>query len=244
MPAEDQSHLRSFVCSLGHELRITGRCLSEDLGDSPEASFDELAKRHGIVKAFRRERSAATTGVDTLGPGGGVRPLTVLRHTHHWRGVTWFDQEAGVVWLCACARHRSGQSDDAFPHFSILRESDRIWPRDGDYEVLAADRGEQFAAFVVIEAPRLLAMARAAPDTEIVLVIGREPVTIVVQVVETLEETFVAVSGLHLTPQLFQLLLVALYPDRRFGDWRAVQRLPTRDLDRPRAELCYSIVHG
>jgi hypothetical protein len=244
VPAKDQPHLRSFVCSLGHELRITGRCLREDLVDASDASFDELAKRHGIIKAFRRERRNATAGVDTLGPGGGVRTLTVLRHTNDWRGVTWFDQEKGVVWLCACGWHRSGQPGDAFPHFTTLRQNSGIWPSDDDYEALEADRGEQFAAFVVTEAPRFLAAARAAPETEIVMVIGREPVAIVVRVVETLEETFVAFSGLRLAPPLFVLLFVALYPDRGFKDWRTEPRLPTRELDRPRAELCFSILHG
>jgi len=244
VPANDQPHLRSFVCSLGHELRVTGRCLSEDLGDSSGASFDELANRHRIIKAFRRERSSATAGVDALSPGGGERTLTVLRHSNDWRGVTWFDQDARVVWLCACGWHRSGKPDDAFAHFRTLRLSSEIWPSDDDYEALEADRGEQFAAFVVTEAPRLLAAARATPDKEIVWVIGPEPVAIVVQVVETLEETFVAFSVLRQPPQLFQLLLVALYPDRGFKDWRPEPRLPTRELDRTWAEFCLSIVHG
>jgi hypothetical protein len=76
------------------------------------------------------------------------------------------------------------------------------------------------------------------------MIIGHEPVAIVVQVVETLEETFVAVSGLHLLPSLYQLLLVALYPDRPFSEWRPAQRLPTRLLDHTRAEFCVSILHG
>jgi hypothetical protein len=232
------------VCGAGHELRITSRCLSEDLNDVHEAPFDELARRHGIVRAFRRERRGATAGADTLGPAGGERPLTVLRHTHNWRGVTWFEEDAGVVWLCACGWHRSGQDDDAFRRFGALRDDQRIWPSGEDYEALAADRGEQFAAFVVADAPRLLAVARAAPDIEHVLSIGREPVAMVVRVIETLEETFVAVSGVNLTPPLFQLLLVALYPDRRFDEWRSELRLPTRELDRTRAEFCLSIVHG
>lgn len=243
MAAGDRLHLRSFVCRAGHELRVAGRCLTEDLNESFEASFEELEKRHGIVRAFRRERRASTVGADTLGPAGGSRPLTVLRHTHNWRGVTWLDEEVGVVWLCACGWHRSGQTDDAFQQFEALRDDGRIWPIDEDYEALAADRGEQFVAFVISDAPRLLATARAAPEIEHVLTIGREPVALVVRVIETLEETFVAVSGVNLTPPLFQLLLVSLYPDRRFEEWRPEPRLPTRELDHTRAEFCLSIVH-
>jgi len=242
--APDRTHLRSFVCATGHELRITHRCLRDDLSDSCEAPFDKLANRHGIIRAFRRERRHATAGADTLGPRGGIRPLTVLRHTDTWRGVTWFDESVGVVWLCACGRHRSGQPDDAFPQFTGLRESGRIWPSDDEYEALAADRGERFAAFVVDDAARLLAAARVAPDIEHVLVIGGHPIAMVVRVVETLEETFVAFSLQNFSPDLFQVLLVALYPDRQFEEWRQEKRLPTRELDHTHSEFCMSIVHG
>lgn len=239
----DRSHLRSFVCALGHELRVTKRCLTDDVADSCDASFDELVGRHGIIRAFLRERRGATSGMDTLGPGGGDRPLTVLRHTNDWRGVTWYDEETAVVWLCACARHRSGQPDDAFPRFEALRQTGHIWPIADDYESLAADRGEQFISFVLSDAPRLLAKAQAEPDIEHTMVIGLEPVSIVVEVVETLEETFVAVSAVRLLPSQFQVLLAALYPDRSFMDWRSADRLPTRPLDHTRAEFCMSIVH-
>lgn len=244
MAARDRAHLRSFVCVAGHELRITRRCVSNDLGDSAEASFDELANRHGIVKAFRRERRAATAGVDSIGSAGGDRPLTVLRHTHHWRGATWFDPELGVVWLCACRRHRSGDPDDAFPYFLELRDAGQIWPDDDDREALEVDRADQFTAFVLTDAPALLAAARAAPEAEQVATIGREPVAIVVRIVETMEETFVAVSGLRLSLPGLQLLLVALYPERGFEEWRTEASLPTRPLDPTRAEICLSIVHG
>jgi len=240
----DRPHLGSFVCADGHELRITARCLGEDLGGAPNATFADMAGRHGIVSAFRRERSSATAGPDHLGSSRGRRPLTVLRHTNDWRGVTWFDGAENVVWLCACARHRSGTPDDAFPFFRTLQDVGLIWPTDDDYEALAADRGAQFAAFVLDDAPRLLQMARDEPATEQVLTIGREPVSVVVHIVETLEHTFVAVSILTLTPSQYQLLLVALYPDRAYEEWQYEQCLPTRELDRARAEYCMSIVHG
>lgn len=208
------------------------------------ATFEELAARHPIVRAFRRERRAATAGPDTLGPPGGQRPLTVLRHSNDWRGVTWHDPDATVVWLCASGWHRSGQPDDAFQLFARLKDEGRIWPAAEDYDALAADRTEQFAAFVIDDAPRLLAMARAEPEVEQVLAIGQEPVALVVHVVETLEETFVAVSVQNISMQMYQLLLVALYPERSFKDWRVEQRLPTRDLDYARSEVCMSILHA
>jgi hypothetical protein len=90
----------------------------------------------------------------------------------------------------------------------------------------------------------LLAAARAEPDTEQVLQIGLEPVAIVVHVVETLEETFVAVSGVTLTLPMLQLLLATLYSDSKWEEWQQAQRLPTRELDQKRSEFCLSIVHG
>ena len=243
MPATDTPHLRSLVCAAGHELRVTCRCLTEDLGSAVGATFEELAARHPMVRAFQRERRAATAGPDTLGPAGGERSLTVLRHSNDWRGVTWHDPDATVVWLCASGWHRSGQPDDAFQLFARLKDEGRIWPGE-DYDALAADRTEQFAAFVIDDAPRLLAMARAEPEVEQVLAIGQEPVALVVHVVETLEETFVAVSVQNISMQMYQLLLVALYPERSFKDWRVEQRLPTRDLDYARSEFCMSIFHA
>jgi len=243
VPATDIPHQRSLVCAAGHELRVTCRCLTEDLGSAVGATFEELAARHPIVRAFRRERRAATVGPDTLGPPGGQRPLTVLRHSNDWRGVTWHDPDATVVWLCASGWHRSGQPDDAFQLFARLKDKG-IWPTAEDYDALAADRTEQFAAFVIDDAPRLLAMARAEPEVEQVLAIGQEPVALVVHVIETLEETFVAVSVQNISMQMYQLLLVALYPERSFKDWRVEQRLPTRDLDYARSEVCMSILHA
>ncbi len=200
-------------------------------------------QRYEIVGAFVRERYARTAGTDVLRPAG-PRPLTILRHTHDWRGTTWFDEQQDVVWLCSThGHHRSRESDDSFLYFLALRDEGLIWPTGEDYEDLAADRGTQFAAFVVDLAPDLLAEARANPGVECSRTIGREPIAIVVEIVETLEETYVAVSGLTITPPLLNVLLASLYPNRSFEDWRFEDRLPTRDLDVQRAEFCLSILH-
>lgn len=244
MVAEDTAHEGSYLCSKGHELRITLRCRSEDLGDAGDLPFEELTTRHSMVKAFVRERALETAGTDTLGLGATDRPLTVLRHTHHWRGVTWFDASTGVVWLCACATHRSGQSDDAFPYFEDLRRSGRIWPTDDDQFALERDRRSQFSALVTREAPALLASARSAPNHEYVARIGDVKMGILVRSVDTIEETFLALPMGKMLPDEFQLLLVALYPDRPFEDWSCEDRLPTRNLDQTKAEMCFSIVNG
>jgi hypothetical protein len=56
------------------------------------------------------------------------------------------------------------------------------------------DRAERFAYVVAEEASELLAAARARPGVEQRRVIGTtQPVGLIVHVVETLDETFVAV---------------------------------------------------
>lgn len=206
--------------------------------------FDELVNRHSMVKAFQRERRLVTSGVDIFRPSNPQRPLTLLRHGNDWRGLTWFDKSEKVVWLCACSWHRSGEPGDAFRIFDSLHHSEQVWPTDKDYEALTNDRGQQFAVFVLLDAPRVLAEARADPEIEKQILVGLQPVSIVVQRVETLEETFVAVSGRKLMPQHFQLLLVSLFPESPLSDWQLVDHLPTRALDRTAAEFCMSIVHG
>lgn len=239
----ERYYLGSCISVVGHELRITERCLIDDLHEPVTSKFDDLMNRHEIVKAFRRERSSVTAG-DILRPSDGKQDLTVLRHGNDWRGVTWFDEEEKVVWLCACGWHRSGQSGDAFHLFASLRSGNQMRPTDDDYETLIVERSERFAAFVMIDAPVLLANARAEPEIEQNLLIGLESVSIVVQRLETLEETFVAFSVKNLMPTLYQLLLVSLFRENEHLDWNFHDRLPTRELDRTRSEVCMSIVHG
>ena len=239
-----ECHLRSFVCRAGHELRVTERCVVDDLGRGRDMDFATLL-RHEIVKALRNQRHTVVHGTDTVGPAAGDDTFWVLRYSHHHRGATWFDTEENVVWLCAYARHRSGEPFDAFERFPQLIGEGLMRPTASDYEALRDDRAERFAAVVSFEAQDLLAAARAQPGVEERRVIGTtQPVGLVVHVVETLEETYVAVFGDTTGLAQLQLLLAALYPDRELEEWRPEQRLPTRDLNLERGEFCLSIVHG
>lgn len=236
-------HLRSFICAAGHELRVTRRCVEADLGLGPDDHLEHLL-RHPIIKAFISERTSELRGTTTVGPAAGDNTLWVLRRTHRHRGATWYDQELNVVWLCAYSRHRSGDPDDAFPKFDEMRESREIWPLDEDRQALLDDRAERFAAVVQQEGEELLKEARAEPGVEHTRVIGTtHPVGLLVHIVETLEETYLAISGATMNPAQLQLLLVALYPDSAFNEWRPEERLPTRELDVTRAEFCLSIAH-
>jgi hypothetical protein len=135
-------------------------------------------------------------GTDTVGPTGGGDAIWVLRYTGNHRGATWFDANQNVVWLCAYARHRSGTDNDAFQQFPVLIRENGMLPTEADYEALAKDRAERFAAVVCFDAPKLLADARAHAGVEVRGVIGTtQPAGLVVHLVETLEETYLAVFG-------------------------------------------------
>lgn len=223
---------------------MTARCAVTDLGGTAEMMFEDLL-RYPIVSTLRNERQTVVYGTTTVGPAAGDDTLWVLRSGNDHRGATWFDRTDKVVWLCAYGRHRSGEPEDAFQHFAALLRSGAILPTAADRQALAEDHAEQFAHVVGGEAPELLVAARARPGVEQRRVIGTtQPVGLLVHVVDTLEETFVAVYGDTTMLAQLQLLLVALYPDRAFDEWRCEQRLPTRELNLTRGEFCLSIVGG
>lgn len=228
----------------GHELRITKRCIEDDLNGRMGVQFEDLVNRHEIVKAFHRERRNVTEGEHPFRHEGSEINLTILRHGHDWRGVTWFDRKEKVVWLCACARHRSGTTRDAYPRFKNLCVNNQIEPVDEDYATLISERNGRFSFFVKSDAPALLVKARAEPEIEMSQLIGLESVSILVVRVETLEEIFVVFSAKNLMPVLVLQLLIPLVRDSTFPDWKWRERLPTRELDRSKDEICLSIVHG
>lgn len=214
----------------------------EDLGLRHDADFESLLA-HDIVQALQHKRGTSLEGTSSVGPLAGADTLWVLRQGNDHRGTTWFDVEENVVWLCAYGWHRSGQPGDAFQYFAGLISARRIRPTAGDYEALGDERAERFAAVVAVEAQELLATARANPEIEHRRVIGRsQPAGMIVRLILTAEETFVAVFGDTTDLARLQMLLVALYPNRGFLEWRYEQRLPTRELDHRRGELCFSIV--
>ncbi len=97
------------------ELRITARCLEEDLGQPRDTRFERLRKLP-IVKALTRDRydrAEDTRQVHPLSSTSGL-PVWVLSHQDQ-RGGTLHDQEKRVIWLLASRRQRSGARDDFYP---------------------------------------------------------------------------------------------------------------------------------
>jgi hypothetical protein len=235
-------HRGTLLCE-EYELRVTARCLRDDLGERHVERFEmQRAQRHEIVRAFCSKRSESPVGTGSVGPSAGARTLHPLRHGHDHRGATWFDRDERVVWLCACGNHRSGEADDAFQHFAALIQDGLIYPEAEDYERLNDDRAERFAVLAPTELSELRAAAEARAGEEVRAVIGgAEELGIVVIVVETLDELFVICSQAALAdPTRVTIILVALCPDRALDDWDFVKEVPTRALRTD--EIGFSIV--
>ncbi len=160
--------------------------------------------------------------------------------------MTWWDRSEKVVWLCAYhGKHRSGAADDPFKkHFPELIAAKRMKPAALDYEALFAERDERFVDLVQADAQALLAEARREPGTEKRAVVGGEAsVGCLVEVVETLEETYVAFFIEEVTYERFVILLNAFYVSR-FEEWEQVREMPHRAIDEASGEVCYRYLKG
>lgn len=246
MPPLGRYHRGALICR-AYELRITQRCLADDLGErraDPEdldgsAELQDLT-RHQIVVAFVNERAERPIGAREVGRGRNDRTLWRLGRGHDHRGATWHDEEAGVVWLCACGHHRSGQADDAFQHFHRLIEADIIYPSEEDDLLLEDERARRFVELLPDDAAALRAEAERQPETEVRGTIGdTHEVGVVSVVVEMIgNELFIAFAARDLYAQVV-LVLAAFAPDAAWDDWQQMPQLPTRPL--VPGEVCFSI---
>jgi hypothetical protein len=144
--AQTELHRGGCLCQT-HELRITGRCLVDDLGMPADTSFED-ALQHPIVQALLSKRRTDTGSGKTVGPKAGENTLFRLAMGDDHRGATWFDANERVVWLCAYGWHRSGERDDAFQLFHQLIDDDEIYPTDDDYRRLFLDQQRRFVELV------------------------------------------------------------------------------------------------
>jgi len=107
------------------------------------------------------------------------------------------------------------------------------------------DRGHRFADTLYEDAQHLLARARSNPGVEQIGVLGGEQTTgVVVDVVDTLEETYIAFSVVGLDTSRLVMILGAFDVEAAFRDWELVDRLPTRLTRSADGEICYRILRG
>lgn len=215
----------SFLCP-DWELRITERCLVDDLGLRVDQGFDSWRK-HEIVEAFvskRVDRSYDTRDVNGLQHGHQV---WVLARGHDHRGATWFDEKNRVVWLLAYRLHRSGQDDDFFPFCRGL--GDALYPTVTDYEGLFRDRDHRVAALIRIEAPLALHKAAETPGEERRFKIGGEyGASVAVWHEEDIDATETIVAIRADCPKEYVMAVLAAL--RGSSNWQPAYKLPSREL--------------
>lgn len=209
------------------ELRVTGRCLKEDLAAATDVPFEELRK-HEIIKALIRERTQRTDDTRQVHPLTCGQPVWVLARGHDHRGATWFDEQERVVWLLAYGRHRSGQAEDFFPYCKDLDEADRLLPSASDYEALLRERDKRFAWSITIEAPVALKKARDSGVEELVMLGGEYGACVAVEAEPEIEATTLAFRTDTVPFSHVPLILAAFHAE--VTDWEQVFEMPSRPL--------------
>ena len=137
-------------------LRITERCLTEDLGQPADARSDATANadRHPLVHAFVAERGQTSHGPDPLKCAWETGAPVFTIHHGTSRGATWHHEALNVVWLLGIADAHN------YDHLCDLAKNDRLMPVAVDVERLVADQAPTFAKALIEDVPALIDRAR------------------------------------------------------------------------------------
>lgn len=150
---------------MDYVLRATKRCLVDDLGFSEEAAagpLEDLAGSDAVLEAFLDKRGQHPEGQETI-QGLTSRIVAYSLHSGEYRGITWYQEKAGVVWLLAAGFHRSGKPDDAYPYFLRLDTEDRLLPTSEDVQLHVACQTKDFARALIVAVPAIIEQVRAKP---------------------------------------------------------------------------------
>lgn len=236
----------AYICK-DWELRVTARCLDEDLNADGAASFESIQGLE-IVKAFVKDRATQPSASKQISPLSSGQEMWRLGYGHDHRGATFYDEDEAVIWLAAYGRHRSGDPDDFFPYCKRLDAEGRLLPVQADIARMYRDRDRRFIEAVTIEAPVALKAAREA-DGEYRCTIGGElGAGLAIEVIDELEATSITVAfkpaaGGHLTRVTMEqgeVLLQAL----ACGTWTIIARMPSRDLEDDEVAFTIMLVAG
>ena len=206
------------------------RCLTEDLGLTPpwlDADLGEL--EDPWLGELRRIAPVSPLGQKRVLSIGS--PLVYRLRFPAERGVTWADEEHGVVWLCAVHRRQEGSDDDACTWFAKLHTGGKLLPsgddrlRDRAEAVIRLQRGLTAAML------RLIDEAQSRKGSELKADLGGYlPCRALVLGSGRIEEIWCALSaraadGTHVRDELRDILFAALeahFPDAVFearSDW-------------------------
>jgi hypothetical protein len=173
----------------GYELRVAERCLIEDLGfrdRDAERGLADLAAGDTdgahLLRSFldKRDASPEAADEDVMNRlATGTPAMYILRRGARQRGLTWFDAEAGIVWLVAAHHaHRSGESDDSYAYFRGLSRAD-VLPSREDMKAMRTERANEATDAIFDEVPRLMEEAAKTRNVEVRGHVGRVPISMV-----------------------------------------------------------------
>lgn len=175
MSIEDESP------SVQPDLWVTARCLDDDL-NVPSTPQDARQRRgeHVLVDAFVDKRSALPEGQETISLES--RGTWYTLHAERYRGVTWHQRMAGVVWLAGAGYHRDGDRTDAYNAIRDLDTRGLLAPDRADYVELDRWRVRRLAEELMTEPQRLVRVARENPgEVCTALLAGRISVRVAVE---------------------------------------------------------------
>jgi hypothetical protein len=216
-------HLGAYICA-EWELRITDRCMTEDLGCASGTPFEDLPD-DGAIRAFKKNRSETATGTRQVSPLTQGMEVWVLSAGAKLRGGTWYEPVDSVIWLVAVGPHKSGQPNDFFPYCKALDADGRLAPTIEDVTAMLLERDARIMEAIAIEGPLVLQHAREAGH-EVKVRIGHQPAAIGIEAAAELEAITVAFDAGSLDFDLVPIILQAIQP----GEWDVADSMPSRAL--------------
>jgi len=175
-------------------VRPTIRCLEEDLALTlPNEDVDLGEIEHDLLSEARRIAPTSPKGQKRI--QAIADPLVFRIRQSVWRGATWVDEGASIMWLLAAATREEGSQDDAYEYFEALHRQGRLLPTDDDRRRDRVEAGARLLSRIQEEAPAYLAEARDRPGQDATFVLAGI-LEIRLHVIRTpqLEEIWLAVS--------------------------------------------------
>ena len=150
-----------------HELRLTLRAC-EELDVDCAQSIDDLVDEHQLIRAFVDMRTQQVTGQETTQLPRSSYVVFNL-HAGRWRGLTWWDEATGVVWLLGGGFHRSGDRSDAYAVLKGRDVAGELFPTKEDYRRLgpSTPTAESFTKDLDESARSFVEEAIDEPGTEV-----------------------------------------------------------------------------
>jgi len=200
-------------------LAATCRCLTDDLAFPADACANTLEslRQAPIVAAFLGRRSMDPTGSEP--PIQQLRPLLAFSlHSGRYRGATWHQEKASVVWLLASHIHREGSPDDAYHYFGRLYRVVQLLPTHMDAERVIASREPRFDDIASAEIPQFLESVYGdAGQVHEAVLGGRIPVRALYEngeagLLAVAVSTRIRPGALPLPPEWLGILVAAFFP--------------------------------